>query len=365
MSVSERLRILARGAPTLWIDSRPRAFAFLAALLVVGGTLIALENLPAWRLLAHATPRASADNWERVSARLAQAISTKSEIVLMVGGSTTRELTGSEAYLSQVLSQTCRRRLVFVNTSTAAQNFAETWSLLDVVPENQLALAVVGLNYHSFEETPQEIASEWDVPFLPFPPSVNLGTLLEHPAHAISLHQLGWLSSHARAFMWNPRQASPAQLAILGSGEKPYLGGLNKYRDPPMSQDQKEGIARQYIAQRLAAFDLAHERNGTLWATLTSRKRSKGLPFVYLAVPESRVLATADRMLGADFAHDLEKLRQTGATVVDWRTDQGLPEQYFYDQQHLLESGRRVMFPRLLSLLQRAVPRCGKPGTAP
>ena len=81
---------------------------------------------------------------------------------------------------------------------------------------------------------------------------------------------------------------------------------------------------------------------------------------LFLAVPESSAMANVDMVMGPPFEESLSELRATGATVVDWRRSLGLSESDFYDQQHLLDVGRRDISTRFVKLIVSDLPRCGR-----
>jgi hypothetical protein len=72
-------------------------------------------------------------------------------------------------------------------------------------------------------------------------------------------------------------------------------------------------------------------------------------------------MAPADALFGPIFEQSMEQLRGAGFTVVDWRRTSTLREIDFYDQQHLLESGRRRIASQFLHFVARSLPACKRP----
>ena len=68
-------------------------------------------------------------------------------------------------------------------------------------------------------------------------------------------------------------------------------------------------------------------------------------------------------LAGDEFADEMAALGRAGAIVADWRTNHGLAQGDFYDQQHLLASGRRKIEPGLLDLLAGSLDDCHRQPT--
>lgn len=79
---------------------------------------------------------------------------------------------------------------------------------------------------------------------------------------------------------------------------------------------------------------------------------------LFLAVPESSAMAHVDVVMGPPFAESLSELQANGAMVVDWRHSLELSESDFYDQQHLLDAGRRDIGARFVKLIVSNLPHC-------
>jgi hypothetical protein len=235
-------------------------------------------------------------------------------------------------------------------------------TLLNAVPKDRLALVIIEMNYYRFEADPEQIEATAGAQHLPFPLPHDLYDRIIGQKDSLTvspLHQLGWLSQHALAFTWGIKRKTYAQLTNFGPGDNPFSGPENSYRPPALSFAAKSEIVRQYIAVRLALFDQYNQWNTVLWARFIGSQRSANHKIVLLAVPESGAMAPADRLFSAPFENDLSKLRAAGAVIVDWRgKNLGLRESDFYDQQHLLESGRRAISPHFITLVRGALERC-------
>jgi len=83
----------------------------------------------------------------------------------------------------------------------------------------------------------------------------------------------------------------------------------------------------------------------SLWSDFQQHIAARGARVLYLVLPVDPSMNVVRNRLDPDFDHALLELEELGASVVDWRDNQSLslrPEDFF-DQQHLLESGRRKL----------------------
>ena len=358
MSATKHPAAPLSGISTLWIDSTVRAFAFVAALLIVGAMIIAVEHLPAWRILDYAEPRHVADDVEKASLNVDHALSSGQQTVLLVGGSTSRELTRPSRYISEQLTRRCRRQIRFVNAGTSSQSFAESWTLADVLPAARLELLIVGMNYFRFEEPPTSIPADLQAGRIVFSPPESLQQSVasefghEDAFDAIRPRQLGWLLNHASAFHWSLHRTDEQ-----GSAEASDAGS-DYYDQPARSLAEKQAIAGRYLAARLTMFE--HNRSQWLqqWLAFARHEQQRGVRQLYLSLPESRVMAPVDAIIGTQYEALLTSLLETGATVADWRSSLNVPEDAFFDQQHLRAPGRIMVESLLIDQIARLIPNC-------
>lgn len=353
MSVSEKLSGLMSRASYLWIDSPLRASCFLAAAALLFSLSVAVERLPAWTILNHAASRPGSDNWEVVSANLTQSISSGRPIILLVGGSATREMTGKDGYFSSTLSQACGRPLLFVNGGTSNQNLEDSMALTSAVPDGQMKLIVIGLNYYRLGEALSRTPAATYRPDFPFPYSKAAANLLgdESIALARPLNQLGWLLLHASSYDWTWHRTDIAAALPQTPGDDLH----NMFQPPALPISQKHAIIDEYVALRWPTFEAGYRASTELWKRFAASERDQGVKVVFLALPESPSMAPVDRQFGPFLERSMKEFRQAGFEVFDWRTSLGLSEADVYDQQHLLESGRRKTAPHFLSLLSRSL----------
>lgn len=362
---SDLLRRLVRGAPWLWIDSRRRAAAAaIAALAVFCGTALFEASQP-WRWLAVAEPKASAAYDTRLLASLAWVGASRIDTVILLGGSTARELTASDARISGLLTERCGRPMRFINGSTSSQTIAETWAVAEAVPDDLRVLTVVGMNYLRFEEDSGEVARDVRQPLLPLRHSEALEQALAELGHpAVSplpgLAQSAWLLARLDQVTFRRTPEPFDDFLAQRDGETPWQGPLNFYNGAPLDPAAKAAITHQRIAERLTLFKERHTEAGALWRAFAHRFGGPRSNVLFLALPEDPSMTPFSLLAGDGFDAEMASLGDAGAHVADWRTSHGLAQSDFYDQQHLLASGREKIEPRLLDLLAGAIVNCDR-----
>lgn len=365
MSVSSRLVALIRGAPTLWITSRRRALAAAIATILVLGPAIALEMSQPWRLMTRVQPRRDAPRDTAVVAALAWSRAADVDVVLLLGGSTAREFTASDAHVSELLTARCGRPLRFINAGASQQTLAESWAIAEAIPDERRKLVVVGMNYLRLEEGYDQTRRTLPIKTLPFDSPASLEAALQGAGHPValtfpSLKNVAWLLRQGR---WRSERSSPSTLAefiVTADRSETYHGPQNAYRAPALSGDEKDRIVRHRIVERLGLFHAVHAEAAALWEGFTRRFDSPAGRVLYLALPESVAMTPLERLAGPVFDADMADLRDGGALMKDWRRGHGLDEADFYDQQHLLASGRARMEGRFVDLLAASTPGCAR-----
>ena len=360
---SDFLNRLVRGAPWLWINSRARAAAAAITVLGLFGGVALFETSEPWRRLAAAEPKAGAARETRLLATLAWVGASRVDTVILLGGSTAQELPPSEARLSALLTERCDRPIRFINGATSSQTMAESWMVAEAVPDSRRALVVVGMNYQRFEEGFAEVARDVSAPLLPLRSSRALEDALNEagqpPVQTLSsLAGTAWLLHRLDQVNFRAEPEPFEVFLARRDGETPWHGPLNLYRDPPLGPAKKAAIVRQMIAERLSLFEGRRAEAGALWRAFVRRFEGPDSTVLFLALPEDPSMTPFAAFAGEGFAHEMAGLGGAGARVADWRTDHGLVPRDFYDQQHLLQSGRRKLEPRLADLLAGAVVGC-------
>ena len=365
---SDFLHRLVRGAPWLWINTRMRAAAAAIAMLAVCCGVGLFEASDPWRRLADAAPNAEAAPETRLLGALAWVEASRIDTVILLGGSTARELTSSEARVSGLLTERCGRPIRFINGSTSSQTIAETWIIAEAVPDDRRVLTVVGMNYLRFEEGPAEVARDIRPPLLPLRSSRALERALTdagHPPDSTlpSLTETAWLLLRLDQVTFRSAPESFEDFIARRNAEAPWQGPLNLYQSPPLDPAVKRAITHQRIAERLSLFKARHAGAATLWRAFLDRFDGPRSNVLFLALPEDPSMRPYADLAGDEFADEMAALGRAGAIVADWRTNHGLAQGDFYDQQHLLASGRRKIEPGLLDLLAGSLDDCHRQPT--
>jgi hypothetical protein len=360
---SDQLRRVVRGAPWLWISTRPRAAAAAVAFLGMLSAVALFEASQPWRLLAAAEPRNHAAHDTRLLTTLAWVGVSGIDTVILVGGSTARELPPSEARLSGILTERCGRPIRFVNGATTSQTLAESWMITEAVPDERRALTIVGMNYLRFEEGFAEVARDLRAPLLPLRTPEGLERVLietgHPPASALpGLTATAWLLPRIDEVDFNRAPEAFDDFKARRTGQTPWQGPQNIYSDPPLNPAAKATINQQMVAERLSLFEARRGQAGALWRAFVRRFAVPQSDVIFLALPEDPSMAPFAALARVGFAEEMAALDRAGARVTDWRTNHGLVEEDFYDQQHLIASGRRKLEPRLVQLISSNLTGC-------
>lgn len=358
------MRRLIYLAPILWITTRQRALAALIAGVLVFAPVVAIESWGPWKLLGEASLEAAAPQKTAMVASLAWAAKRDVDVVLLTGGSTSREFTASDPHVSRALTQRCGRPIRFINAGTSAQNLLESWQIAAAIPEARRRLVVVGLNYLRLEESREQVARSAQRRALPFeiPPPLrqSLAGFGAPPiAEALRPRGITWLLRQQKHIDSRKPPASLQQL-IATDEVDPFKGPRNMYGGPALPRGHKQQFVSHMIMERWPMYRRNHAEAVGLWKEFTRDFSSATSRVMFLAMPETSVLAPLNALAGAMLERDMGELRGAGALVVDWRTSHGLAEEDFYDQQHLLSSGRAKLTDRFVDLLATSIPDCDR-----
>lgn len=355
-----RLRASALdGASILWITDRRRALAALLAAVIVFLPAAAFEKFGPWRMFAGATVGPEASEDAKLVAGLAKAAASKGEIVLMVGGSTTREFTGSDNHLSNELAKRCGRKITFVNGGSSSQTVAETWQIAFAMPPDRLKLVISGMNYLRFEESFAQVRNNVGDTALPLPKSRALSSSLAQfgwpvPLSIPGLKGSAWLVAHGGE-MFADQTEGPG----LVGGDADVFGLRNVYRAPSLSAKAKRLIVTQMAIERAPQYLRSRGESVELWREFAARLRRQGTRTEFLILPESASMAPIDRRLGSLLLADVRTAAAPEGGFADWRHFHGLLEEDFFDQQHLLSSGRAKLVERFVAFVAQRLGNCG------
>lgn len=370
MSGSNRLRLLPDGLSWLGVQTRIGGAAFLMAASMVG-TVLWFGVLRPVEILQRLPITAKTDDADRAALVLSHALQSSDELVVIIGGSATRELTPNEPFVSKALTRACGRPLTFLNLGTSSQTFAEGWALAELASRGRLVTVIAGLNYYRLEVDRESTEAEvttmrvpvpqartlvawlWGgggrliAPFTPFADTARALRLAER-----ALPDLSWAERLRRLRDDSPRTEAPPPDDDYSQKGRTY------YVEPVMSPESKVAVVAQYLAARTTLFRARAPSGIRAWEALFAQVRGWGATPVAAVLPEDSVMLRLRPTFGPVLESAMSTFAATGVHVVDLRRAPGLQPSHFFDQQHLTPAGRRVFWPTLLRGLAVSVPNC-------
>lgn len=351
----KRLSKIVASGSYLWIQSPRAAWAFLSALCMTVILALAVNATEPWRWLSDVYVPNKSDHYLDFTSRFARAtndIADDRKFVLLLGGSSSRELSGSERYFNEKLNAVCVDNYHFINAATANQTLAESWSIAEAIPTDRLAATVVGFNYYRLGETRDETirrAKAWRLPFgLPD----DLEDKSYNLAEAKGLLQLGWmLKNHQKINEFSNWESN-------AFSDSDFLGVQNWYDVEVWSEEKKRATSYEYVALYEGRYFDTYKESLALWLSFASNLKSKDVRVSFIALPESPSSSTAMRLFDNQFDQQIEAFDSAGFEVFDWRALPELSEADFHDPHHIVTSGREKIMPRMLALIASQLPDC-------
>jgi hypothetical protein len=356
---SERATMQVRRWSWLIIETPSRAAGFLTIVAIAAVIWLRFELGPTWNLFAAGAQDVRIDN-QLLLWTLANALSgADDELVVVIGGSTIRELTADDAFVSRDLASRCKRDIRLVNLSSSSQSFAESWDILALLPNHHGRLILVGINPYRIGFDDSDVESDLSNSPTGIPASFSLWwTVARYTGHVGSFERTIGSIARQQAFgarwrlsdLFVPRPAT----AELPS-EDPFQPDRSSYRAAVWTHAQKARQSYEYIATRVMNF---HERfpAGVDWyRRLAEHFRGRGSDVKFLVAPTDESFGTAAKLVSADFE---EALRALGGEdqVIDLRNRvKDLDSGDFFDTQHLVASGREKLQPAFVDAVSRAL----------
>lgn len=352
---------VAIDAKWLWVSTKGRAVAFLMVIGITGTIVLYFTIWPPWQfILQHIELTSDAPVALQMAKKLAIDTPVDTFKIILLGGSTSRELTSHDEIVSETLTSKTGQKICFVNAGTSSQNLSEVWTFGSGLSGNAPDMVVIGMNYYRFSEDRIAIKKNISQNVYPLPLSRSmlfdnlswLSTLppvepITQSGRLLSFHRYIKKVSINKIERRNTNKISPDSL---------FSGPRNRYKKPVFSKEQKEQRVTQFIANRGPQFFQTHQESFGLWANLIADMRSKGVIVLVLILPLSPEMDQARVLFDPLFDPMIEKLDQIGAIVIDWRDLESLKSEDFYDQQHLVKSGRKKIFSLLVGDIASCVP---------
>ncbi len=354
----------SNGPSYVWISSSKRAFAAILAGLLVFIPITIIEIWGPWKLLGDVSLKKDAPQTFTSVASLAWAAKENIDVVLLVGGSTSRELTASDAHISRLLTQRCGHSIRFINAGTSSQNLLESWQLTDALASSQRKLVIVGFNHLRFEGGRKQVYESTRKMLLPFAVPDQLKNSLSefyfsNIPSAFNPKGIAWIIKGINYINFGASPLSHTSFIEVNEDD-PYHTGRNLYKEPPLPSRQKEVLVSHMIAERLPIYRTAHVEAVDLWKLFIRNYSSANSKVLFLGLPVSPEMRRLNDATSIEMRQDLIELQNAGALIADWRIDHFLSDADFYDQQHLLSSGRKKLDARFVDLVVKSTPGCSK-----
>ena len=346
----------------LFIETPARAAGFLSVVAVVILLALRLELGHSWNLYAAGGQIAKAgDDFPLLLQAVGSAFEETGggELVLLVGGSTVRELTADDPLLSKALTSQCGRDIQFVNLGSSSQTFSESWDIAALAPRNRKQLLLVGINPYRLSFDDSDVISELAHNPSGIPVSYSLlWSVALHTGHVGSPERM--LSSLARQQSFGARWQlldlfDPGRPAARQPSDDPFQPDRSSYREPVWTQLQKLKQANEYIATRALDFHKRFREGVTWYNRLFDHFQSAGTDVKFVITPTDATFEKIDELISADMR---EAVRLIGGEdrLLDLRDQsKDLDSGDFFDIQHLVAKGRAKLQPAFVAAVSRAL----------
>jgi hypothetical protein len=276
--------------------------------------------------------------------------------VLLVGGSAARELTGSDRHVAEALARLCGHPVDFFNVGSSNQTLEETWALAHLDTPHDKRLILLALTLFRFDWDFSGALAELGQHPMGLQPAVGfrreltretgrIGPLLTLPTSLAHLERLG--------LAWSPRALFSADAPVGNVAEPdPFQSTRNAYRAPALAPSEKRRIVDEFTAWRARSIIERVPSSTIILRALARSLKASGRDVAFLVLPHDPSFERVDQFLHPHIGPALGQLDRL-APVIDLRASAPLSSEHFYDQQHLLAEGRRLLQPRLTAEVAR------------
>src|ERR1700723_2070602 len=296
-----------RRLPWLFIETPARAAGFLSVVATIIVLALGFELGHSWNLYAAGGQITKAgDDFPLLLQAVGSAFDETSggELVLLVGGSTVRELTADDPLLSKALTSQCGRDIQFVNLGSSSQTFSESWDIAALAPINRKRLFLVGINPYRLSFDDGDVISEQSHNPTGIPASFSLWwSVARHTGHVGSLERM--FTSVARQMRlgakWSLLDFLVSRPAVARQpAEDPFQPDRSSYPGPAWTQPEKLKQANEYIGTRALDF---HDRfrAGVKWFNrLADHFQASGSDVRFVITPTDETFRKVDRLISND-----------------------------------------------------------------
>jgi hypothetical protein len=358
---SKAVTALVRRYSWLVIETPARAVGFLTVIGIVIILAIKLELGSSWNLYAAGTQNEKAGETYQVLLRTIGAAfsSTDGELLIIVGGSTHRELTADDSLVSKILTSKCGRNIHVVNLGSSSQTFSESWDAIALAPDNQKRLILVGINPYRLSFNDEDIVTELAHNRTGIPNSYSLlWNVWLHTGNFVGPER--YLQSVARqkslGARWELMNLFVSRPPVPATRpQDPFQPLRSAYNAPVWTRAQKLKETNEYIATRAIDFQ-ENYRTGVKWYNrLLEHFRTSKSDVKFLVLPTDETFDKANKLMANNFR---DALRRLGGdrNILDLRDQKkNLTSADFFDVQHLVARGRAKIQPALVDAFSRAL----------
>ena len=358
---SSSLTLLVRRWSWLLIETPARAAGFLTAVAILAILLLRFELGQSWNLYAAGTQVVKpADDRQILLQNVGSAFQeTGGDLVVLLGGSTIRELTPDDAVLSKQLTSRCERDIQFVNLGSSSQSFSESWDIAALAPENRKRLFLVGINPYRLGFDDDSVVAELSRNPTGIPVSLSLwwNVALHTGLVASSERMIASIALQERlGAHWRLRDifVSPVPVARAPS-EDPLQPDRAGYHEPVWSRAEKLRQANTYIATRVTDFHNRY-RAGVQWFNrFYNYFKGPNSDVKFVVTPTDETFDKVDKLISGDFLNGIRLLGGESRTIDLRNRVKDLNTNDFFDTQHLVAKGRAKIQPVFIDAVTRAL----------
>jgi hypothetical protein len=344
----------------LAIETPPRAAGVLTVVTIVAVIFLRAELVPIWNLFAAGAQGHGIDDGPVLLWTLANTeYASDAEKVVLVGGSTVRELTADDSFVSKDLTNRCKRSVHVVNLGSSSQSFAESWDIVDLLPEHGKRLILVGVNPYRIGFDDSDVESDLSNNLTGVPTSFSLWwSVFRHTGYVGGLERTIASITRQQSFGARLRLSDlvvPRDPTAKPPSTDPFQPDRSGYRDPVWTRAQKVRQSYEYIATRVMNFHDRYRMGARWFRRFAEHFDANGSEVKFLVLPTDESYDTAAKLESTDFE---EALRLLGGNenIIDLRNKvQNLKPEDFYDMQHLVASGRQKLQPAFVDAVAHAL----------
>lgn len=280
--------------------------------------------------------------------------------VLLLGGSTSRELTGDSKIISEKISNICSKPVNFINAGSSSQSYVAARTLYSEYQKKNVDLVIVGLNYFRLIVNPLKLNANISNNGLLIPTPINL--LIEEfglAQHMPAIEPL-YFGAKLRYFI---KKSGSENLINTARGEAKksleFVALHNYYKKPAKSKQEKQKDVRRFLLSRYPDYSEYSSIGIERWLRFSEYAKSQGSNVLLLSLPQDESMMSVDGYFSPIFDRFLFIAKSRGISVEDWRKNKfQLVSDDYFDQQHLLASGRKKIVQEIVNLIVNHLPEC-------